>query len=54
MLSDAVSQFLGLPASGVPSMIAPIAGHHAGQAHEPLASRAGGGTASAGRAGGEG
>jgi trk system potassium uptake protein TrkA len=42
MLADAVSEFLGLPASGVPSMIAPIDGHHAGHANTPLGSPASG------------
>ena len=50
MLADVISGFLGLPTSGVPSMIAPIAGH----AHEPLGSAAGSGATSAGsRAAGE-
>jgi trk system potassium uptake protein TrkA len=56
MLADAVSGFLGLPPSGIPSMIAPSAGHHGGHEHEPLESSADAvATAgAAGRVGGEG
>jgi trk system potassium uptake protein TrkA len=42
MLADAVSGFLGLPPSGIPSMIAPRDGHHG--THEPLGSAAGAAT----------
>ena len=64
MLADSVSEFLGLPPSGVPSMIAPREGHHGSHAHTPLGTAAGGdeattpaASAAAGtgpRAGGEG
>ncbi len=36
MLADAVSTYLGLPLSGVPSLIAPNASHHDGANHPPL------------------
>ncbi|MCI0583672.1 MAG: TrkA family potassium uptake protein [Chloroflexi bacterium] len=45
MLADAVSGFLGLPSSGIPSLIEARGSHHGGPAHEPLASGAGGGGA---------
>lgn len=56
MLADAVSEFLGLPASGVPSMIAPSEGHHGGLTHAPLRSITGaaGAATTAARTGGEG
>ena len=55
MLADSVSDFLGLPPSGVPSMIAPSAGHHGAHAHPPLGSPAAAGpTGTDARAGGEG
>ena len=54
MLADAVSGFLGLPPSGIPSMIAARGGHHAGRGHEPLTSAGASGGASAGIAGTEG
>jgi trk system potassium uptake protein TrkA len=52
MLADAVSGFLGLPGSGVPSMIAASDGHHG--AHPPLGSSAAGSTSAGARAAGEG
>jgi trk/ktr system potassium uptake protein len=36
MLADSVSTYLGLPLSGVPSLIAPNASHHDGSNHPPL------------------
>ncbi|MEW5990119.1 MAG: TrkA family potassium uptake protein [Chloroflexota bacterium] len=53
MLADAVSTFLGLPPSGIPSMIAPRGGHH-GQDHEPLAAGTGGAGTGGGGTGGAG
>ena len=53
MLADAVSGFLGLPGSGVPSMIEASGGHHG--AHPPLGGAGASGPASTGaRVGGEG
>jgi trk system potassium uptake protein TrkA len=53
MLADSVSGFLGLPSSGVPSMIAPSGGHGA-HAHPPLSSPAAGPTSAGASAAGEG
>jgi trk system potassium uptake protein len=53
MLADSVSGFLGLPASGVPSMIAASSGHGA-HAHPPLGSPAAGPASTGARAAGEG
>ena len=36
MMADAVSAFLGLAPSGMPSVIAPTRGEHAGPDHDPL------------------
>jgi trk system potassium uptake protein TrkA len=36
MLADAISNFLGLTPSGVPSVIAPSGRHHAAPDHDPL------------------
>ncbi len=52
MLADSVSGFLGLPASGVPSMIAASGGHHG--AHAPLGSPAAGPTSAGASVAGEG
>jgi trk system potassium uptake protein TrkA len=52
MLADSVSGFLGLPGSGVPSMIAASDGHHG--AHPPLGSSAAGPTSAGAGAAGEG
>ena len=54
MLADSVSGFLGLPSSGVPSMIAASGGHHGAHAHPPLGSPAAGPTSAGARAAGEG
>ena len=54
MLADSVSGFLGLPGSGVPSMIAASSGHHGAHAHPPLGSPAAGSAGAGARAAGEG
>ncbi len=41
MLADAISAFLGLAPSGVPSVVAPTGRHHAGPEHAAIASRDG-------------
>lgn len=40
MLADAISGFLGLAPSGIPSVIAASGRHHAGEDHPPIAPRA--------------
>jgi trk system potassium uptake protein TrkA len=54
MLADSVSGFLGLPASGVPSMIQASGGHHGAHAHPPLGSPAAGPTSAGAGVAGEG
>jgi len=53
MLADAISGFLGLAPSGIPSVIAPSGQHHAAPDHDPLVdvSTAAGGGANPGKEG---
>ena len=42
MQSDAIHEFLGMPTTGMPGVVAPTGRHHGGEDHEPVRPIAGG------------